>query len=279
MTMLYTGGDCSVSNQCQDPDKFQCTDFNGGPPDNSQVGVESWIMVTDDGFETTYFDGPVKVYERFLVENGMERFPADQVIRIWSDSSKSEAALLQEVFYHSSCSQNLDLLNRFGAIAIVGWFNEEQGNITGFANTSVSVTASIPISADLLGDTGGSATVDTLTIITTATPVDGSEALPPTFFNLTDSVAGVVLQPDQEFKAEIAVPLDLGIPYNYNFLITLTATTDAGRVCTGTGLLDFQAGGLPPGLEFGNDACASIGYGDDGGGGGGGKGKGKGKGL
>jgi len=69
----------------------------------------------DDELSMTFFEGWVGVYETFLLTNNMERFPADQNVRVWSSDAKTDETLLQDLTYHSSCSQNLDLCNRFGS--------------------------------------------------------------------------------------------------------------------------------------------------------------------
>ena len=111
--MLYAGGDCSLSAQCQDEGKFTCQDFSGGPP--TTFGEKSYIIATDVDEEQVYFQGWVPVGSSYIMDNNFERFPADQKIKIYSSDVISEANLLQDMQYHSSCSQNLDLLNRFGS--------------------------------------------------------------------------------------------------------------------------------------------------------------------
>lgn len=110
--MLFAGGDCSFSAQCQN-DKFICQDFNGGVP--STFGEEFYIQAFDDNLETLFFEGFVPIGSTYLMENGFERFPADQRIFVYRNENTTPENLLQDVQYHSSCSQNLDLLNRFGS--------------------------------------------------------------------------------------------------------------------------------------------------------------------
>ena len=111
--MLYAGGDCTLSAQCQDDGKFECQDFNGGPP--TTFGEKSYIVATDKDEKELFFEGWVPVGSSYIMDNNFERFPADQTIKIYSSDVTTEANLLQDVQYHSSCSQNLDLLNRFGS--------------------------------------------------------------------------------------------------------------------------------------------------------------------
>ena len=148
---------------------------------------------------------------------------------------------------------------------IVGWYNEEQGNITGFDNTTFSVSVDIPI--DAVQFEGQPATVTGLTILKSSTTSDGITATPE-FFNLTDSVAGTQVGPGETFDAELAIPINLAVEAEYTFLVTLSAETVTGVDCTATEILQFTAGGSP--LELGStQACP--GDEDDGGGGGGDK--------
>ena len=102
-----------MSRNCQD-DKFMCEDFNGGPP--TEYGTESWVVATDKDEEMIFYEGWISVGTAYVMNNDMERFPADQIIKVYaSEDTADESQLLQNVQYHSSCSQNLDLLNRFGS--------------------------------------------------------------------------------------------------------------------------------------------------------------------
>lgn len=134
---------------------------------------------------------------------------------------------------------------------IVGWFNEEQGNITGFDNTTFSVAVDIPIDAAQFE--GQPATVSGLTILKSSTTVDGITSAPE-FFNLTDSVAGTQVGPGETFDADLAIPINLAIEQEYTFLVTLSAQTVTGVDCTATEILQFTAGGSP--LDLGStQAC------------------------
>ena len=131
---------------------------------------------------------------------------------------------------------------------IVGWFNEEQGNITGFANTSFAVSVDIPI--DAIQFAGQDATVSGLTILKSSTTVGSNITAPTELYNLTDVVAGTQVGPGETFDADLNLPIDLGVEREYTFLVTLTAATASGVDCTATEVLQFTAGGSP--LELGS---------------------------
>jgi hypothetical protein len=160
-------------------------------------------------------------------------FPADQLVSIYSSDDTSNSSLLQFMLYHSSCSQNLFLKDRFGAIQLVVWVNEDQGVVSCFANQTFNLDITVPIDIE-----GGSATIESLTV---ASNVD------PFFFNLTDKVAGLQVNAGDSLETSISIPIDLTVKTTYNLLITLTAVTSTGVECRATELTSFTAGyPLPP---------------------------------
>lgn len=231
MSWIYSGGGCENSWNVQG-EKFVCEDFNGGPPTN--LGEKSFIVVTDVDGDTVYHRDWVRVNSLYQHDSGNERFAANSIITIYKNNNTGDLAnLLQTVQYHSSCSSTLFLKNRFGANILVQWTNEEQGTISCFANQTFNLDVDIPIDFE-----GGPATVTSLTV---ASNVD------PYFFNLTDSVFGVVADAGDTFSTSINVPVDLTEKRTYNMLITLTAETVTGTICTATDLVTFTAGyPLPP---------------------------------
>lgn len=113
----------------------------------------------------------------YLADPGNE-LEADSRIVMFSDSSRS--TVLQDVQLHTSCSQNLCLKDTFGASQLVLWVNEDQGNISCFADVQLDQTLLIPIE-------GGNVTLNSLFVIT-------NFADPPTQ-DLTLQVAGTVVRP------------------------------------------------------------------------------------
>jgi len=137
--MLFNGGGCEQSDNTQEL-KFTCEDFAGGPPVNE--GDQVYIVVTDiKGESITYFEGTVGVGEIFPLNDGGERFQADMFVMIYSPD---QSTLLQMVQYHSSCSSNLELKNRFGASQLVSFTNEVQGLVSCFATFSFALDIAVP---------------------------------------------------------------------------------------------------------------------------------------
>jgi hypothetical protein len=233
MVFLYNGGDCSGSFNVQEADgKFFCNDFGEGPP--TQRGEKSYIVVTALKDDILYHSDWVEVGSLFTLTDGGNEFEADQLITIYSDENTADPAnILQSVQYHSSCSSNLFLKDRFGAVQLVIWVNEEQGTVSCFANQTFDLDITVPIDLQ-----GGPATVQSLTV---ASNVD------PFFFNLTDKVFGLVVDAGDTLQTSLSIPIDLTQKRTYNLLITLTALTATGKECRATELTSFTAGyPLPP---------------------------------
>ena len=133
---------------------------------------------------------------------------------------------------------------------IVGWYNEEQGNITGFTNYSFTIDIDVPIEANFGGDT---ITVTTLVIAQQTTWPDGTTQ--SNLYDLSDEVAGIVVESGDTFSAGIELDVDLSLQKDYAFVITMTGVTDSGQECTGTELLDFTAGVYD--FEFNPDGCVN----------------------
>jgi len=233
MVFLFNGGDCEQSFNVQEASgKFFCEDFNGGPP--TKRGEKAFIVVTALKDDTVYHNDWVVVGDLFTLFDEGNNFVADQLITIYgSDNVTDPSNILQAVQYHSSCSSNLFLKDRFGATQLVIWVNEDQGTVSCFANQTFELDITVPI--DIVG---GPATITSLTV---ASNVD------PFFFNLTDKVAGVEVDAGETLSVSIAIPIDLTQKQTYNLLVTIAALTSLGQQCRATDLVSFTAGyPLPP---------------------------------
>ena len=115
------------------------------------------------------------------IPDGQERFEADQQVMIYrDDNTAAEGALLQEVQYHSSCSSNLELKNRFGASQLlIEFVNELQGDVTCLMSVAFDLDIAIPLEID-----GTSATRQRLTALANFAG----------FLDFTDLVAGMEFQ-------------------------------------------------------------------------------------
>jgi hypothetical protein len=230
--MLYNGGLCTQSDPNQQSGKFECEDFQGGPP--TEDGIESYIVVTDaKGKDITYFEGLVRVGENYRLNDGGEPFEADQQIFIYTAAGPSMDNLLQAVQYHSSCSQEFELKQRFGASQLVEFFNEEQGNVSCFAALEFDLDIMIPITIE-----GEEICLETLTAITNFV---GD-------LDLSEQVAGVCVPPGGTVTVTLGATIDATTQQRYSVLATLTGFEQPSQqFCTGTDFISFVAGGLPGG--------------------------------
>jgi hypothetical protein len=223
--MLFNGGDCSQSDNVQ-PDKFFCTDLG---PISTELGTPYYIVVTDaKGKGITYFSDIVNVGDFYKLGDGTERFEADQIIQIYTPD---QATMLQDVQYHSSCSQNLELKNRFGASQIVEFLNEEQGLVSCFETFSFSLNIAVPISV--------SGEAITLSKLTVDTNFAGQ-------LDLTDQVAGVTVEPGGSVVATLEGEVDFSTAQTYTLEFNIEGTNASGDFCVGQEIVSFEAGGVPP---------------------------------
>jgi hypothetical protein len=151
-------------------------------------------------------------------------------ITIYSTNVTEPQFQLQNLRYHSSCSSNLFLKDRFGASQLVEWENLVQGVITCFATSVFTFELTIPI--DIVGDE--------ITLMSAVSVTNFG------IFNLTDEVAGVVLTPGATLSLEFDVELDLTTRRRYTGLTTITGVTDLGVECRGIDFFSFLAGNELP---------------------------------
>jgi hypothetical protein len=228
MTMLLNGGDCNQSYSVQlfQPDKFSCTDVvEGGVP--TEEGTDVFVVVyalNDPSIVYTYEYVPVG--STFQVNDGEQRFEADQNVTIYSSDQIGYDTMLQTLNFHTSCSQDLFLKDRFGAVQVVEWVNEEQGVVSSFANASFDVSVTIPMDI-----TGSTLTLESFFAVTNFG-----------VYNFTDDVIGQVVVPGASVQVTFDVTFDLTQPRRYTILAEIEGTTDEGSVCTGTAFYNFTTG-------------------------------------
>jgi hypothetical protein len=226
MQFKYYGGDCNQSANMQSA-KFFCTDFAPIPQDpEAEIYLEA-IPLKDP--EVILFAGNLRLNELYNVTDPSgDRLPADMNLTVYESQG---GAILQRVQYHSSCSQNLFLKDRYGASQLVAFFNELQGLVDCFITSNYTFTiqnnGTIP------------ATLDSLVVLTT----------PFGPFDLTDDVLDQMLQPGEPFIVNLPVVLDLSIRQRYTVLATITGTFEGSAPCSSSDFLDFIAGNaLPPSI-------------------------------
>ncbi|RMF23890.1 MAG: hypothetical protein D6765_12455, partial [Bacteroidetes bacterium] len=114
LTLRYTGEDCSASDHDQDPEKATCS---GDPHFASNVRIVA--SEKQDGSGKVWFDGIVALGSTFQVDsktNGESRLKSNTYLNIFDLNGNH----LQRVQMHTSCSQPLDVGDRFGSLLLEG---------------------------------------------------------------------------------------------------------------------------------------------------------------
>jgi hypothetical protein len=114
--LTYTGEGCSASNNSQDPDKATCA---GGAGFAEFVHI---VVFEDD--DAVYFDGLVQLGDEFfaLASNaGEDKFKANTRVEIFG----TDGALLEELLFHTSCSQPLAVGDTFGSLTLTTFVPED----------------------------------------------------------------------------------------------------------------------------------------------------------
>ncbi|MBK8974600.1 MAG: hypothetical protein IPM29_01615 [Planctomycetes bacterium] len=113
LRVAYTGGDCSATSNSQDPSKYSCSGTLNGAP-------MVMMLVTDkvdpaDPTARVYFRGAVSIDQEFDIDGNGSDLRSDTYVHVMDP----QGASLQEVRFHTSCSQPLRMGDQFGCIRIV----------------------------------------------------------------------------------------------------------------------------------------------------------------
>ena len=113
--MTYTGEDCSATSSSQDNGKFNCSGNPGSAPTVYIVASEK-----EDGDGDIWFAGTVNLNETFTLSSaaaGEDDFPSNTFVTIYASQG---GAVLQEINFHTSCSQPIGQGDQYGASRIEG---------------------------------------------------------------------------------------------------------------------------------------------------------------
>lgn len=232
--MGYNGGPCGQSFNIQPSTLFQCFDLvsapgAGPPPLTGPAYIEA--RASKDG--ELFFAGVVEAGGEFNI-TAMEgdRIAADTSILI-RQGTGPEGAPMQLINYHTSCSRNLFLKDRYGSTQVAAWINEVQGLVDCITEVIYNY------------DIRNTGTVDATLFSLNAT-IDP----PGVTLNLTDDVADQVVAPGRNFTISIPTEIDLTTRTTYTVNATLVGKNRAGKECSDMDTLQFDAGtpvfGLPP---------------------------------
>jgi hypothetical protein len=223
MGFLFTGNNCSQSRTVQ-KETFICQDYQRIPA----VGERAYIYVTDiNGHGTVYHNDYTTVGDMYnLTDKGLP-FEDDMFIYIYSSAERTEANLLQYVQYHSACSGDVFLNDRFGASQLVEWNNVQQGTVSSKGSVTLTVGVTIPLTAGQRN-----VTLDSLLVRTNFAG----------FLNLTNQVARDTLTAGSSIAVNVPNQIDLATSMRYTLLADVVGGTDKGLVCTGENFTSFSAG-------------------------------------
>jgi len=208
-------------------EKFFCDDFAEIPQDGP-----IYMVATDkDDVNTIFFEGEVELGELYNVTDpNNDRLPADMNLTVFDAPNGN---ILQSVQYHSSCSQNLFLKDRYGASQLVAFYNEAQGLVDCFITSNYSFA--------IFNQGERPAVLKNLTAITT----------PFGSFDLTSLVNTTTVPEGETYTVYLPIELDLTVRQRYTVLATITGNFDGddSTICSSSDFLDFIAGNsLPPSI-------------------------------
>ena len=248
MEFLYRGGNCgntsfatcsgeagSTECNCQIPEednwednKFFCEDIGSVPApfDRNQT---VWITAGSDKGDL-YFDGPVRVGDSFnATDPESEKVQANMLIQVFSTNGSGPGDLLQEVLFHSSCSQELYLADIFGGIQLIefefiGKKCETPEIINLFRRTDFEFDIDLAVGADV----GGQLSLDFAQLFL----ING---LDPNLIQVANfDVGGQTVPPALSLSSDFGIARDT--PYTARAVVT--GAID-GRQCTGDAEVEF----------------------------------------
>ena len=122
ISLRYNGGDCTQSMNTQDPGKISCSG------DAGTVEPVRIVVSKPDGKNVSLDTGGANVAIGDVVTAtaataGRSELDSDSLARIFDGAGN----LLQEVRFHTSCSQDLRVGDVFGGVEVAGFVNSEQG--------------------------------------------------------------------------------------------------------------------------------------------------------
>ena len=223
MTWRFNGGDCEQSFNIQEADKFMCTDFGpGGAPTEGTAYVN--VISAKDQNEV-YFDGEVEVGSLFtMYAPAGGKFNADSIFTVYSDSSKT--TILQQSNVHTSCSSNLFLKDRFGAVQLL-IFQNDVGLFTCFVQATYAFTFT----------NEGASSQGTITDFISTTNGVAEDCLD----DIPDGQQTIL--PDETYVMPKQVLIDMTVRQDYNTEVAIRAVTPTGSFFCDSGTsLQFTAG-------------------------------------
>jgi hypothetical protein len=166
LTLRYTGGDCSQSMNSQDPAKLGCTDVNPAGTYPVRVIVKESASTSSP----TYVDlSPLEIGDTFVVDGdtpGCSQYLKSTTGYWIKDAATDE--LVQDGFFHSSCSQPVNLGDQFGGLQVFALETTQGGTVSleheveytyEVTNPNATAATSVSVDDDQLGNIVSSASI------------------------------------------------------------------------------------------------------------------------
>lgn len=187
--------------------KFFCTDFDGGPPEAGTEGIFYIRAYPEKDTTVTYFEGPVETpggLFNMTAPSTETEVEANSYLELYTcadDNCTTAGTLLQQVLFHSSCSQQLYLFDIFGSFQLVEFESTTLGLISSFASPAVAFSIALNANA-----TGSMLLLDFMSVVVLP---DNAGLLEPQVLNF--DVFGTPIPPS--FTVDANISLFVGQPF------------------------------------------------------------------
>ena len=238
MTMKYNGGPCDQSFTIQPFDKFDCSDFASGPPSPTD---SAFLFITErDDSSTVYFAGAVDVGSYLNMTNGGDTLSADTTVSVYADleAFDNDDNPLQQSNFHSSCSKNLFLKDKFGSVQVAEFENED-----GVFSCFVPVKFTVSITNDFVGGLEGRLVLNEFT---SSLSIDGIVDEVEDCLPLLGEEDRIVRPGDVKTLTK-PYEIDATVRRTYGMETNIVGVTPDSTVCTAMAGTEFVAGNAPLG--------------------------------
>lgn len=210
--LKYVASPCAANSACANNNDCWESADNPLPVDGAYVIAYDGIAY--DGNRRAFHEGAVLLSETILLRRGnFDRLPSDITVEIYPLTDNSTNSLRQVVTFHSSCSQPFLCFFIFGAVQIVSFGNDDQGQV------SCLTPAPLTYNITLMGPA--------VEIVEAAVQLNSQTVSAP-------DLVGVILDPAT--NPNMTITLNVGINPTLSFthtpvLTILTRTIGGGRLC------------------------------------------------
>jgi hypothetical protein len=202
LTLRYEGGDCSGTMNSQDPIKVGCSDF-------SAAGTYPVHVIVSDGAAappstTVYTDvAPISIGDLITINASDAGHSVLKSVTGWWLKDAGDDTLRSDGFFHTSCSQPLNLGDRFGPLQVFSITSTNGGTVSlehevdytyTVTNPNASDATNVSVDDDLLGNiTSGQTIPAGATVVYTASSLVSVETT--NVATVTGNVNAQVCQP------------------------------------------------------------------------------------